>query len=100
MYLPTVLMLCITLLTGAVGMVFLFFPDRIAQLEAWLNAPWGNREVASLRFGLRGEHSLEQVINRNVLTTSLVWDGWLRRHPRLVGAALCLLSLWLGWQLQ
>ncbi len=47
-----------------------------------------------------GNSSLEQVINRNVLTTSLVWDGWLRRHPRLVGAALCLLSLWLGWQLQ
>ena len=33
MYLPTVLMLCITLLTRAVGMVFLFVPDRIAQLE-------------------------------------------------------------------
>ena len=99
MHIPMILMLCITVLTGLVGMVFLFFPDRMVQLEAWLNAPWGNREVASLRFGLRGEQTLEQAINRDVLTTPLVWDGWLRQHPRLVGAALCLVAALLWWQL-
>ena len=99
MHIPTLMMWCITLLTGLLGMVFLVFPARIGQLEAWLNAPWGDRELASLRFGLRGEQGLEQVINRNVLTTQIVWDNWLRQRPRLVGVALCLLAVWLGWQL-
>ena len=99
MHIPTVLMWSITLLTAVVGMVFLFFPDRIARLEALLNAPWGNREVASLRFGLPAEQTIEQVLNRNILATPLVWDGWLRRHPRPVGAVLCLVAALLWWQM-
>ena len=99
MQMPTILMLCITLATGLVGIAFLFFPDRIRRLEARLNAPWGDRELASLRIGMRGEQAVEQVMNSNVLATEIVWDGWLRRHPRLVGFALCMLAAWLGWQL-
>ncbi len=98
MQMPTFLMVCLALITGLVGIAFLFFPDRIKQLEARLNAPWGDRELASLRLGVRGEQAVEQVINRNVLTTQFVWDGWLRQHPRLVGIALCLLAAWFGWQ--
>ena len=99
MQLPDILMLCITLVTGIVGLVFLFFPDRIRQLEARLNAPWGNREVASLRIGMRGEEAIEQAMNRDVLPRQIVWDGWLQRNPRPVGVALCLLAAWLGLQL-
>jgi ABC-type phosphate transport system permease subunit len=99
MQMPTILMLSIALLTGLVGLAFLFFPNRIRQLEERLNTPWGDRELASLRIGIRGEQAVEQVMNRNVLATEIVWDGWLRRHPRLVGVALCLLAMWFGWQL-
>ena len=99
MQMPAILMLCITLATGVVGIAFLFFPDRIKRLEARLNAPWGDRELASLRIGVRGEQAVEQVMNQNVLAKQIVWDGWLMRHPRLVGVALCLLALWFGWQL-
>lgn len=98
MQIPAILMMCIALATGLVGIVFLFFPDRIKQLEERLNAPWGDRELASLRFGLRGEETVEQVMNRDVLAREITWDNWLRRHPRLVGIALCLLAIWLGLQ--
>lgn len=98
MQMPTMLMLSIALLAGLVGVAFLLFPDRIRQLEERLNKPWGDRELVSLRVGLRGEQAVEQAINRNVLATEIVWDGWLRRHPRLVGIALCLLAAWIGWQ--
>lgn len=99
MQMPTILMLCITLMTGLVGIAFLFFPHRIKQLEARLNAPWGSRELTSLRLGVRGEQAVEQVMNRDVLSRLIVWDGWLQRNPRLVGVALCLLAVWFGWQL-
>ena len=99
MQMPTILMLCIALVTGLVGLVFLFFPDRIKQLEARLNAPWGDREVASLRIGVRGEEAIEQAMNRDVLSRQIVWDHWLQRNPRPFGVALCLLAVWLGLQL-
>ena len=99
MQLPTVLMLSIAIATGLVGILFLFFPGRIRQLEARLNAPWGDREIASLRLGLRGEEGVEQVMNRDIRGAQLVWDGWLHRRPRLVGAGLGLLAVWLGSQL-
>ena len=98
MQLPDFLMLSIAIITGLVGILFLLFPDRIRRLEAWLNAPWGNREVVAMRFGTGGEKALERVINREVLSRQIVWDGCSRQYPRLVGAALCLLAMWLGWQ--
>jgi hypothetical protein len=99
MHLPPVLMLCITIATGLVGLIFLLFPDRILRLEDKLNAPWGDREVMSLRLGLRGEQAIEQTINRNVLDKQLTWDGWTKKHPRVVGAALCLVAAVMWWQL-
>ena len=99
MHLPPVLMLCITIATGLVGLIFLLFPDRIHRLEDKLNAPWGDREVISLRLGLRGEQDIEQTINRNVLDKQLTWDVWAKQHPRVVGAALCLVAAVLWWQL-
>lgn len=99
MQMPDILMLCITLVTGLVGIVFLFFPGRIKQLEAWLNEPWGDRELASLRIGVQGEEAIEQAMNRDVLSRQIVWDGWLQRNPRPVGVALCLLAVWLGLQI-
>jgi len=98
MQLPAILMFSIAIAIGLVGILFLFFPDRIRQLEARLNTPWGDREVATVRFGTQGEQAVEQVINREVLSEQIVWDAWLQRHPRLVGVALCLLAVWLGWQ--
>ena len=98
MHLPPVLMLCITIATGLVGLIFLLFPDRIHRLEDKLNAPWGDREVISLRLGLRGEQAIEQTINRNVLDKQLTWDGWTKQHPRIVGMALCLVAALLYWQ--
>jgi hypothetical protein len=92
-------MLCITIATGLVGLVFLLFPDRIARLEERLNAPWGDREVTALRLGLRAEQDIEQAINRTVLDQQLTWDGWARSHPRFVGIALCLVAALLWWQL-
>ena len=99
MHIPTVLMLSITIITGLVGLVFLLFPDQINRLEDKINAPWGNREVTALRLGLRGEQAIEQTINRNVLDKQLTWDGWAKKHPRVVGIALCLFSAMLWWQL-
>ena len=99
MHVPTVLMLSITIITGLVGLVFLLFPDQINRLEDKINAPWGNREVTALRLGLRGEQAIEQTINSNVLDKQLTWDGWAKKHPRVVGIALCLFSAMLWWQL-
>ena len=99
MELPTVLMLSITIITALVGLVFLLFPDQINRLEDKINAPWGNREVTALRLGLRGEQVIEQTINRNVLDKQLSWDGWAKKHPRVAGIALCLVSAMLWWQL-
>ena len=99
MQINAVLMLCITFATGLVGLVFLLFPGSIKHLEEKLNAPWGNREVMALRFGLRAEQAIEQTINRNVLDKQLTWDGWTKRHPRVVGAALCLVAALLYWQI-
>jgi hypothetical protein len=55
--------------------------------------------VTALRLGLNAEQAIEQAINRNVLDKQLTWDGWAKRHPRLVGAALCLVAAVLWWQL-
>ncbi len=99
MQLPTLLIWCITAVTGLVGVVFLLLPDRIRQLERRLNAPWGDRELLSLRLGLRREHAVEQIMNRNILDKEVIWDSWSRQHPRLVGAVLCVIAAWLGWQL-
>ena len=98
MHLPPVLMLLITIVTGLVGIMFLLFPDRISHLEDKLNAPWGDREIMSLRLGLRCEQAIEQTINRNVLDKQLTWDGWTKQHPRIVGMALCLVAALLYWQ--
>ena len=76
----------------------LFFPDRIRTLEGRLNARWGDREVIPVRIGIDAERAIEQVLNREVLSQQIVWDSWLKRHPRLVGAALCLLAVWVAWQ--
>lgn len=99
MNLPETLLLCITVATGLVGLLFLLFPHFIERLEARLNAPWGDREVAALRLGLNSEQAIEQAINRNVLDKQLTWDGWAKKHPRFVGAALCLVAVALWWQL-
>jgi hypothetical protein len=99
MQLPTILMLAITIAIGLVGLLFLLFPDSIQRLEARLNAPWGDQEVTALRLGLRGEQAIEQTINRNVLEKQLSWDGWAKKHPRVVGIALCLVSAGIWWQL-
>jgi hypothetical protein len=99
MQLPTFLMLVITIAIGLVGLLFLLFPGSIQRLEAWLNAPWGEREVTALRLGLNGEQAIEQAINRNVLDTQLTWDAWTKRHPRIVGTALCLVAAVLWWQI-
>ena len=98
MHVHAFLMFGIAVVTGLVGILFLFFPGRIRQLEARLNARWGDREVATVRIGIDAERAVEQVMNREVLSQQIVWDGWLLRRPRLVGVALCLLALWLGWQ--
>ena len=98
MQLSAILMFSIAIAIGLVGILFLFFPERIRQLEARLNARWGDREVATVRFGTEGEQVVEQVMNREVLTQEIVWDRWLQRYPRTVGAALCLLAVWLAWQ--
>jgi hypothetical protein len=98
MQLPTILLFSIAGLTGLVGLLFLFAPERIRQLEAWLNARWGDHEVTTVRFGTPGEEAVEQVINREILSQPIVWDGWLMRYPRAVGVALCLLAMWLAWQ--
>ena len=99
MHMPTILILSITIATGLVGLVFLLFPGRIHRLEARLNAPWGDREVTALRLGVQGEQEIEQAINRNVLDTQLTWDAWTKRHPRIVGTALCLVAAVLWWQI-
>ena len=99
MHLPTVLMLCIIIATGLVGLVFLLFPGSIKRLEDRLNAPWGDQEIISLRLGLRSEQAIEQTINRNVLDQKISWDGWTKRYPRVVGAALCLVAALLYWQM-
>lgn len=98
MQFPIILMLTIALAIGLVGILFLFFPQRIRALEARLNARWGDNEVATVRIGTTTEQAVEQVMNREVLSQQIVWDGWLMRYPRAVGAALCLLAMWLGWQ--
>ena len=98
MQLPTILMFTIALAIGLVGVLFLFFPQQIRELEARLNARWGDREVATIRFGTEGEQAVERVMNREVLNREIVWDGWLQRYPRVVGVAFCLLALWLAWQ--
>ena len=98
MQLPAILILGIALAIGLVGVLFLLYPDRIRQLEAWLNARWGDREVATMRFGTEGEQAVEKVINREVLSQPIVWDSWLMRQPRLVGLVLCCLAAWLAWQ--
>ncbi len=92
-------MLTITLATGFVGLLFLLFPGSVKRLEEMLNAPWGDREIMSLRLGLRSEQAIEQTINRNVLDQKISWDGWTKRYPRVVGIALCLVSIALWWQL-
>ena len=98
MQVPTILLFTIAITTGFVGILFLFFPERIRALEAWLNARWGDHEVATVRIGTDAERAVEQVINRDVLSQQIVWDSWLLRYPRPVGVALCLLAAWLAWQ--
>lgn len=100
MHIPAALMLSISVATGLVGMIFLLVPARIRALETRLNAPWGERELLSLRIGVRGERDLERVLNRHILAGQVVWDDFLLRRPRLFGAALCLLALWLGGWVQ
>ena len=98
MQLPSILMFGIALAIGLVGILFLFFPERIRRLEAMLNARWGDREVATVRFGTGVEQAVEQFMNRDVLPQQIVWDSWLQKHPRIVGAVLCLLAVWLASQ--
>jgi len=98
MQLPTIMIFVIAGLTGLVGLLFLIAPERIRQLEARLNARWGDREVVPVRIGIDAERAVEQVLNREVLSQQIVWDGWLQRYPRLVGVVLCLLAIWLGSQ--
>ena len=74
MQLPTIMIFGIAGLIGLVGLLFLIAPQRIRQLEARLNARWGDHEVATVRFGTEGEQAVEQVMNREVLSHSIVWD--------------------------
>ncbi len=99
MTLPTVLILVITIATGLLGILFLCFPAWISRLEDRLNAPWGEWEIAAVRLGLPAEQDVEQVINRDVLDQRITWDGWAKRHPRVIGVALCLVAVGLGWQM-
>lgn len=85
--------------TGLVGLVFILLPDRLGRIEQLLNTPWGDRELGSLRTGIRGERALEQALNRPLPGPTVTWDGWSRRHPRVVGALLCLLAVGLWWSL-
>ena len=98
MQLPTIMIFGIAGLIGLVGLLFLIAPQRIRQLEARLNARWGDHAVATVRFGTEGEQAVEQVMNREVLSHSIVWDGWLMHYPRAVGLVLCALAVWLVWQ--
>lgn len=98
MQLPAILMFTIAFAIGLVGILFLFLPQWITRLEARLNSRWGEREVATLRFGTQGELAVERIMNRDILSQQIVWDGWLQRHPRLLGVALCVLAAWIGWQ--
>jgi hypothetical protein len=34
-----------------------------------------------------------------VLDKQLTWDGWTKKHPRIVGIALCTVAAVLWWQL-
>ena len=67
MQLPAILMFSIALAIGLVGILFLFFPDRIRTLEGRLNARWGDREVIPVRIGIDAERAIEQVYwNRRI----------------------------------
>ncbi len=99
MTLPTVLILGIAILTGLLGILFLCFPAWIGRLEEGLNAPWGGREIGAVRLGLSAEENVEQIINRDVLARRVTWDGWAKSHPRVIGVALCLVAVGLGWQM-
>lgn len=98
MQLPPVLVFGISFVIGLAGILFLFFPQWIKRLEALLNAPWGDREVGAVRFGTHGEQAVERMMNREVGSQQIIWDGWLQRHPKPVGLALCLLAVLLAWQ--
>ncbi|MCP4407747.1 MAG: hypothetical protein GY807_08300 [Gammaproteobacteria bacterium] len=91
------LLFFITITVGLVGIIFLFFPDRVAKLERWLNTAWGEQEIAAVRLDLPGEQRLEQVLNRNVLDKRITWDQWARNHPRLTGTYLCVGAGILWW---
>ena len=95
MQLPGSLMLSIAISSGLVGLMFLYLPQRIRPLEAWLNTPCGNREMVALRVGFDSEQTVEKIMNRVVLSRQVVWDDWLIEHPRLSGLVLCALAMWL-----
>lgn len=93
MQLPDEMMLTIAIITGLVGLVFLYLPERIRSFEAWLNLPCGNHQVAALRMGLHVEQSIEHALNRIVTSRQIIWDDWLLEHPRLTGMVMCALAL-------
>lgn len=93
MQLPDILMLSIAVATGLVGLLFLYLPDHIRSIEAWLNTPCGNRELVGLRLGLRRERVAENAMNRIVISRKIVWDDCLVAHPRLSGLLMCALAL-------
>lgn len=99
MDIPVILTGGVALAIGLVGVLFLFCPQWIGRIEEKLNANWGARELVSLRTGLVAERALEQALNRDIQGSRITWDGWTKRYPRPVGAALCLLAAWLWWSL-
>ena len=77
---------------AALGALMLLLPGALPRIEEFLNRDLGSREVFALRLGLSFEKRLEQRLNAAVLQESVVWDGALRRHPRVTGASLCVVA--------
>ncbi len=82
------LLLVPALLCAAAGAVLVLAPGALPRIEALLNRTWGGRTLFTVRLGLEGERSAEEILNRPVLTRAVYWDHWLRRHPRVIGAVL------------
>ena len=83
---------------AAAGAVLLVAPGALPRIEAALNRTWGGRTLFTVRPGLQGERSAEEILNRPVLTRSVYWDHWLRRHPRVIGVLLLgLAAALLAW---
>ena len=87
------LLLLVAVVLGAGGVILVALPRALPKVEEKLNARWGEQEILALRLGLPGEKSSERILNRDVLSQSVYWDDWVRKHPRLTGILFCLLAI-------